>query len=373
MFIEYLLPNSSDLKTAFIDKLKSENLPIIIYGAQNIAHTIAQVFKQNNLDISGFCLDDQYLLNSVNHSDTKIYACSDLDNLFSKYILVIGFGNPIKVTSLLSHSPFVHCSNIYIYPFYDPMPPISFDFIHKYESDFETTYSLLEDQLSKDVMIAYINAKLGNIGGNKLLDLWNTDQYVNDITLPYLSHNDIYFVDCGAYIGDTTLLISQKIGNHLKQVYAFEPDNDNFLLLQETTKNNHIPCVTPIQKGTWSSSTQLYFDNSGTSSSSICTYSDNMIEVASIDEVVQNNPVSFIKMDVEGSELESLKGAKMTIEKNMPLLAICVYHKPEDLITIPQYIAQFETSTTKYHFYLRHHCHTLTETVLYAVPQNKGI
>lgn len=90
-----------------------------------------------------------------------------------------------------------------------------------------------------------------------------------------------------------------------------------------------------------------------------------------MDEVIKDNFVSFIKMDIEGSELETLKGAENTILKNMPILAICVYHKPEDLITIPQYISSLQTSTQKYSFYLRHHSYMLTETVLYAIPAHK--
>lgn len=373
MLINHLLPASDELRLNFIKQLKSENLPIFIYGAQNIAHTINHYFKENNLTISGFCLDTQYLPLKKEIDGLNIFSCTELDTLYSQYIIVIGFGNPVNVSKLLTHSPFKNCKNIYIYPFYDPMPPISSEFINEHIDAFETTYSLLEDQLSKEVMTAFLNAKLGNIQGKNLLHLWDIKQYINDITLPFLSQNDIFFVDCGAFIGDTTLLLAENIGKKLKQVYAFEPDINNYQLLQKTTEAHHIEHVMAIPKGTWSTSKKLYFDNSGTSSSSICDFSENMIQVASIDEVVQSNPVSFIKMDVEGSELESLKGATKTIEQNIPLLAICVYHKPEDLITIPQYISQFNTPTMKYHFYLRHHCHTLTETVLYAVPQSKNI
>ena len=71
-------------------------------------------------------------------------------------------------------------------------------------------------------------------------------------------------------------------------------------------------------------------------------------------------------MDIEGSELAALEGAKKTIEKFNPVLAVCVYHKKEDLITLPQFIKNLNCN---YNFYLRHHSHLDVELVLYAIPK----
>ena len=73
----------------------------------------------------------------------------------------------------------------------------------------------------------------------------------------------------------------------------------------------------------------------------------------------------FIKMDIEGAELYALKGARNTIETYHPILAICVYHRREDLITIPEYI---RTLYEGYKFYIRAYSLYSTELVLYAVP-----
>lgn len=69
-------------------------------------------------------------------------------------------------------------------------------------------------------------------------------------------------------------------------------------------------------------------------------------------------------MDIEGSELAALRGAEKTIKKSKPKLAICVYHKPEDLITIPQFISSL---VPEYKFFLRHHQYISWDTVLYAI------
>lgn len=69
-------------------------------------------------------------------------------------------------------------------------------------------------------------------------------------------------------------------------------------------------------------------------------------------------------MDVEGAELESLKGASGTIQRYKPKLAICIYHKPEDMTEIPLYI---KSLVPEYKLYVRHHSNSIAETVLYAI------
>ena len=71
---------------------------------------------------------------------------------------------------------------------------------------------------------------------------------------------------------------------------------------------------------------------------------------------------------IEGAELEALKGAKETIQRDKPKLAVCIYHRPEDMVEIPLYIKQL---VPDYKLYIRHHSNTAGETVLYAVmPEN---
>ena len=69
-------------------------------------------------------------------------------------------------------------------------------------------------------------------------------------------------------------------------------------------------------------------------------------------------------MDIEGAELEALKGAEETIKRYRPKLAICVYHKPEDIVEIPKYILNINPD---YKLYLRHYSDNAGETVLYAI------
>ncbi len=88
------------------------------------------------------------------------------------------------------------------------------------------------------------------------------------------------------------------------------------------------------------------------------------IEATSIDESVSGDKVTFIKLDVEGAEYEALVGAKNTITKHHPRMAISIYHKPEDIFTLPELIMEMEPD---YKFYLRHYQMSRFETILYCV------
>lgn len=89
-----------------------------------------------------------------------------------------------------------------------------------------------------------------------------------------------------------------------------------------------------------------------------------IVETDTIDNVLAGGKVTFIKMDIEGTELASLKGAAKTIRKYKPKLAICIYHKKEDLWEIQDYISRL---VPEYKFYMRAYEDTATELVLYAI------
>ncbi len=170
-------------------------------------------------------------------------------------------------------------------------------------------------------------------------------------------------------VGSCNLRSTIELRNHcdtLKKVYAFEPDLRNYETCQRNKKQYELPYAEILPFGTWSEETVLRFkEDADSSSSCISDKGEISVHVKPIDAVV--NPeerVTFIKMDVEGAELESLKGAQNTIRKDKPKLAICIYHKPEDMTEIPLYI---KSLVPEYKFYVRHHSNYIYETVLYAI------
>jgi FkbM family methyltransferase len=178
------------------------------------------------------------------------------------------------------------------------------------------------------------------------------------------------FVNVGALIGDCALAFinaCERKGFQYKKIINFEPDMNNFLKLSE--KMMPLADVQCLRYGLWSHRGRMRFSNSnpspGGSVGFLAAEGDFEVDVISLDEVLQDMEVSLIKMDVEGAEMEALRGAAKTIRRCTPKLAISVYHKRDDIFKIPLLIHSFYP---RYKFYLRHHSTTFSETVLFAVP-----
>lgn len=182
--------------------------------------------------------------------------------------------------------------------------------------------------------------------------------------LPYLefSENEV-FVDAGGFNGDTSLEFAKLTSNKYKEIYVFEPNKQ----LADICRDNlaGIKNCRVIQKGVWDSKQMLRFVEAG-EGSRIVEETENIaqIETVAIDEILAGKPATYLKMDVEGAEINALKGAEKTIRKYKPKLAISVYHKREDIWEIPMLLLQYNPN---YKFYLRVYSFTGNDTVLYAL------
>lgn len=173
------------------------------------------------------------------------------------------------------------------------------------------------------------------------------------------------FVDGGAYRGEDSRQFIEWCEGNYRKIHIFEPDEKNHAgVLENTGTENDRICL--YNKGLWSKRDTLRFRGEHSAASKICEDGESIVEVVSLDETLGGQEATFIKMDIEGCEMEALKGARNTIQNHHPKLAICVYHKPEDIIDIQLYIRELYSG---YRFYLRHYSYIFTETVLYAIPE----
>lgn len=176
--------------------------------------------------------------------------------------------------------------------------------------------------------------------------------------------NEIY-IDGGSYDGKNSLEFINWTGEeNVQKIYAFEPDYNNYVECQKILKEKCKVNYEVLQFGLWSKKTTLPFVDELGERSFLDNSGKSKIPMISIDEVVGDDKVSFIKMDIEGAELEALKGAAKTIKNNKPRLAICLYHKKEDIVEIPKYIKEL---VPEYKLYIRHYGPYIVDTVLYAV------
>lgn len=187
-------------------------------------------------------------------------------------------------------------------------------------------------------------------------------QYFDLKEMPINVNGEI-FVDAGCYNGMSSYHAQTWSHNNLKKVYAFEPDSNSFPVCENKIKS--LGCeFEMINAATWSEKTELTFNENSFGQASKVSMNGNVrVKADSIDNILNGRPATYIKLDVEGSELETLKGAVKTINQYRPKMAISLYHKPEDIVTIPLFI---ESLGMNYTYYLRHYQTRWCETILYA-------
>ena len=345
-----------------VEILKKSKKPILIYGCANHAELVYEYLLKYNLKIEAFVVDSQYF---KENSYIKSIPVKDITEYLGKighYNIVIGFCDVDKGKFILNNRSLLKTD---FYLLWEPFKSYEWneEYLNKNWLVFQEIYDGLADVHSKNILNELMNAKL-NVDGKEMLKLSDGRQYFNELTFCADSTNEI-FVDCGAFNGDTILKYIAFTNGIYKKIFAFEPNLENSLQLKE--KIYGLSHIEVINKGTWKENDILEFEMNG-SASHIVSDGKIKIPVTTIDDVLRNEKVTFIKMDVEGSELESLEVASCTINSNMPKLAICCYHKKSDIINLYQYIKGFNKADMKYQFYLRHHSNSVYETVLYAIP-----
>lgn len=172
------------------------------------------------------------------------------------------------------------------------------------------------------------------------------------------------FVDCGALDGKTSIYMYEWYQGNVDKIWIFEPDKQSLQKCRQNLKEIGQTHYEIIDKAVYSSRTRMFFDDTGNGMAGINPAGNTVVETITLDEAIGDNDPGFIKMDIEGAELEALKGAKGLIQKYKPKLAVCVYHRPEDIEKIPELLLEYNTD---YMFYLRHYSMTMNETVLYAL------
>lgn len=174
------------------------------------------------------------------------------------------------------------------------------------------------------------------------------------------------FVDCGAFDGDTIRSFLTHTPNFSGKIEAFEPDRKNFERLtgfvaslpSEMRGRIHIQNI-----GVGARRESVRF-GSGLDVSSRVGDGDGQIELVALDDTVRD-VATFVKMDIEGHEMEALRGAARLVRERHPTLSICAYHVQDHIWSIPIYLRALSAD---YRLFLRNHGANGWENVIYAVP-----
>lgn len=351
---------TKEKKIELIQQIINHELPVYIFGTNEYADAIAA-----RIHVDGFIND---ITDELHHHGINIIKLSDLPPK-SIVISCVVLAKPIfaiskiqeKVESVLDYYFFKKYSGL-------DLPEVIFNndenFVDEYNNHREFYNELrekLNDETSKITLDNIINFRVKSDIKYLYDFVYNpVGQYFDPIV--EFNDNEV-FLDVGCFDGYTSLQFA-KHASKFDKIYAFEPDLENMKRVRanlEELQNK----VEFFNIGLSDREMTLRFDSSG-SSSKISTSGTSEIKVKQLDTLKIEN-VSYIKMDIEGAELNALKGAVQTIKSCHPKLAISVYHKVDDLRKIPEFVLSIRND---YNIYLRHYTEGVTETVMYFIPIN---
>lgn len=230
-------------------------------------------------------------------------------------------------------------------------------------ADNRERYLALHDALADDASRRTLDAVVGfrrTLDPVLLKPVLDENLYQPD-GLFTLAEDEVY-VDAGAYDGDSVRLFLARTGGRFRRVVAFEPDPASFRRLAASFAAD--PRIQPINKGLHVTATTLRFDHAGGRGSALTESGAAEVAVVALDQVLGGDPVTFIKMNIEGAELEALRGARRAIARWRPRLAISAYHRPGHLWQVPALIRELRPECR---LHLRQHDGGVIETVAYGL------
>lgn len=320
---------------------------LVCYGNAEYAGCVTKLLSKNGIQIDDYFTD----------SSENGLCYDDIKKKYKEFSVIIGFYKPEILKEKIKNLKCKQCKNIYYmkrnsihsggvgFGFYTS------EWVRENRQLITKAYELCNDELSRKTFSLYIKARLKD-DVRYLHPVYIKEQYFTKGVLAF-SDNEIV-VDAGAYTGDTLEAYLTLAALSFKKYYAFEPDNENYEKLLQLVKKKEIDNVKLHKSGLGERKEERIFEEKAIGSRVVEKSEENKfscrIQIESIDEAAPD--ATFIKADVEGMEMELLSGARQTILRNKPKLAICVYHRAEDIFSIPLLLKEW---VPEYKIYFRQH------------------
>lgn len=353
-------------------KQKLLSADVFLYGAGMTGKRVMDIMRPFQINVK-YIVDDNEDKWGTKLDDVEIISYAqfiEMSEQFSNIAMVL---TSIYGKVLLKKLESVE--NIFVYEMYGWVESVyrkEHWSNHINENDlarFKREIDLLNDSLDDYESIQVLNGIYNYLCSKDLKYIYDIcseyDQYFIPEVLKVVER-PLSIADVGAYEGELYQTI-KKYNIDLEHWYCFEADHDNYeRLLQQSKKDNLRDIEICIGGGVWNCSGTLYFEHGKGTESKIVDYkTDSSIKVISLDSYFANKKCDFIKMDIEGAEYHALCGGINIIKRDRPILTISIYHSMEDYYRIPKYL---RSELQDYKFYIRQHSLILSETVLYAIP-----
>ena len=180
--------------------------------------------------------------------------------------------------------------------------------------------------------------------------------------------DDCVVADIGAYAGDTLDVFLMWQGKRFGKFIAYEPDPLSFGRLE--AYRARLPAdvaarIVCVNAAIGAVAGTLRFTPTGTPGTMTDATGEVEVPCLTLDAALDGGRVDYIKVDVEGFEPQVLAGAEASIMRCRPSIGLSVYHAPQDIFELPQWIIG---RVKDYAFHFRAHDHDGIDFIFYAIP-----
>ena len=338
--------------------LKGTDKTIVLYGMGNGADKILAVCDAHKIPVCGVFASDGFARGNLFHG-MLVETWAEIRERYGaeNIIVLLAFGSArpevLENIQRISAESELYAPDVPV--FGDGLFDSSYYMAH--EAELCQAEQLLSDEESRNVFRNVIRYRL--TGSPSFLYASESDPGKNLREIVCADRLRVA-ADLGAYHGETVRELIDACDGHLCKVYALEPDPRNFRRLEAYAAEEMRAAVIPVCGAAWSEDGTLSFDGSGNRNASVAVNRSSVLQGAAprwqvaamtVDHVFADTSVDYIKYDVEGSEREALLGSAEVIRRDLPVLAISLYHRVEDLFLLPLTVSRLFPAYRSY--YLR--------------------
>lgn len=348
-----------DIKVDLWGYLKSVSRPIVLYGMGDGAEKIKNALDAKGIPpVADIMASDQFV-RGQSFLGYRVKTLAEIEETYPDYkgfVILVCFGT--QIPEVMEHIKQISEKH----ELYAPNVPVAgeglfdLDYAREHRDELEKVYDLLADGQSKKVFENVIRYKLS--GDLSLLSEVETPSE-EKFDLLNIGTEEIY-ADLGAYDGDTVIEFLNETSLQFTKIYAMEPDSKNYRKMKRRLYMIGSAILEAYNCGAWDEDTSVIFDlRSGRSSRAVPDKNAVLnparfreVKMMKVDTMLRGQPVTYLKMDVEGAEEQALNGARETIANFSPKMNIALYHRNEDMFKIPLLVNSMQK---KYKLYMRHH------------------
>jgi FkbM family methyltransferase len=341
----------------------SVSVPFVIFGAGNLGRRIARAIRPVLICDSNPSLWGRLV------EGIPVESPQAAVQRYPNATFVVAIWNPSRTEGtkeLITHLRSLGAQNVVSFSALLPeygdllLPHLLWErpeYYRQYEEEIGRARTLL-DSAGKEEFDRQIRLRLGDF--DQVIDPGVT-YFPADLFR--LSRNEV-FIDCGAYDGDTVAAFRRATDDHFDRIVAFEPDPKNFAALKSTVNGDHRIVLQPYATGARRETLRFVAgDGVGSRVSSTGTCE---VESITLDEALDGIAPTYMKFDIEGSEPATLEGGRETIIRHRPKMAVCVYHAPDHLWSIPLQLNELLPNSR---FTLRTYYADGFDCVCYCIPR----